>query len=139
MVHRAQVLGLFFLLFTYSVLGADIAGLGSNVTGRWSVTIFTANGRILGEAELTQTGNQVTGWLEPNEGDPIPLSGAVLSGKLIITTHPERRHLAAFDRCELTVGSNHMKGKFYPGAGKIEFWKLRQPHFNPRPGRFGSA
>jgi hypothetical protein len=134
MVHRAIFLGLFLLLFTPSALGADIAGLGPNVTGRWTVKISNPKGRILGEAELTQSGNEVTGWLEPNEGGRIPISGALLNGRLTITTNPEPRRLVAFDRCELNVGSNHMKGTIYPGTGKIEFWKVREPRIPPGAG-----
>lgn len=133
MAHRVKFLGLFLLLFTASALASDIAGLGSNVTGRWTVKISSPGSRILGEAELTQNGNQVTGWLHPNDGDSIPLSGAVLNGRLIITTHPERRHLVAFERCEVNVNGNHMKGTISPGAGKIEFWKVREPRVPSKP------
>jgi hypothetical protein len=130
MAYRAKVLGLSLLLFTASSLGAGIAGLGSNVTGRWTVKI---GGRNLGVAELTQNGNQVTCWLEPNGGDQIPLSGALISNRLIITTHPESRQLVAFDRCEVDAGGNHMKGTFFPGKGKIEFIKIREPRLPSRP------
>src|ERR1700676_1975064 len=132
MAYRAKFLGLFLLLLTASSLSADI-GLGSNVSGRWTVKISSSGGRILGIAELTQSGNQVTGWLEPNGGDRIPVSGALISNRLIITTHPEARHLVAFDRCEIDAGGNPMKGTFYPGKGKIEFVKVRDPRLPSRP------
>ena len=89
MVRRAIVLGLFILLFTASTLSADYPGLGSNVTGTWVVKISTLTGKILGVAELTQNGSQVTGWFESNGGDRVALSGALVLGKLVITTHPE--------------------------------------------------
>jgi hypothetical protein len=133
MANRVKVLGLILLFFTASSLSADIAGLGSNVTGTWTVKISNPRVRILGIAELTQSGSQVTGWLEPNGGDRIPISGALLSNRLVITTHPESRRLVAFDRCELDAGSNHMKGTFFPGKGKIEFIKVREPRFSTRP------
>jgi hypothetical protein len=130
MAHRARRLGVFLLLLASSVLSADIGGLGSNVTGKWTIKIA---GRILGTAELTQSGGQLTGWLEPNGGDRIPLSGALLSGKLTITTHPELRQRAPFDRCTVETGSNHMKGTFYPGNGRIEFMKQVEPRFRSKP------
>ena len=133
MARRMKFIGLFLLLFTASALGVDIGGLGSGVTGRWTVTISTPGRKILGEAELTQSGNAVTGWLELNDGHRVPLSGALLGGGLVITTHPESRQHFAFDRCELKAGGNHMKGKIYPAAGKIEFWKVRETRVLPRP------
>jgi hypothetical protein len=107
MAYRARFLGLFLLLLTASSLSADIAGLGSNVTGRWTVKISVPGAQILGIADLTQSGNQVTGWLEPNGGDRIPVSGALISNRLIITTHPESRHIVAFDRCEICRRQPH--------------------------------
>ena len=142
MAYRAKFLGLFLLLFAASAVGADIGGLSANVSGTWTVKISTPSGRILSTAELTQVGSQVTGWLQANRGERIPLSGVLLSDKLIITTHPESRRVAAFDRCELIAGGNSMKGTFYPGRGKIEFRRARQPRppsgpwsWNPLPGK----
>ena len=117
----------------HPALRSDIAGLGSNVTGTWTVEMSVPSGRILGTVELTQNGNQVSGWLDTKGGDRIPLSGAVLSDGLTITTHPESRGRVAFDRCEVRTGSNHMKGKSYPGGGKIEFRRVREPHPASRP------
>ena len=136
MVRRAIVLGLFILLFTASPLSADYPGLGSNVTGTWVVKISTLTGKILGVAELTQNGSQVTWWFEPNGGDRTRLSGALVLGKLVSTTHPESRHSVAFERCEMNAGGNHMKGKFYPGNGKIEFMKQREAGLRTRPGNW---
>jgi hypothetical protein len=136
MARRAKFLGILLLLLTASTLCADFPGLGSNVTGTWVVKISTLTGRILGVAELTQNGTQVTGWFEPNGGDRISLSGALVLGKLVITTNPEPRHLVAFERCELNAGGNHMKGKFYPGNGKIEFMKQREATVPTRPGKW---
>jgi hypothetical protein len=143
MVHRAKFLGLFLLLYAASALGADVGGLGSNVTGTWTVRISTPGGRILSTAELTQSGNQVKGWLEAYRGERIPLSGVLISDRLIITTHPESRRIVAFDRCDLIAGGNRMKGTFYPGKGKIEFMRAREPHipssprsWHPLPGKF---
>jgi hypothetical protein len=133
MAYRAKFLGLVLLLLTASPVSADIAGLDADVTGRWTVKIFIPGGRILGIAELTQSGNQVTGWLEPNGVDRIPFSGALIFNRLIITTHPESRQIVAFDRCELEAGGNHMHGTFYPGTGKIEFIKVREPRLPSRP------
>lgn len=131
MINRAKFLGLFLLLFfTASSLSADIAGLGSNVTGRWAVKMGR---RIVGIAELTQSGNRVTGWFEPDGGYRIPISGTLISDRLIITTHPESRQLAAFDRCEVNADGNHMNGTSYPGNGKIQFAKIREPHPPSRP------
>ena len=133
MSHRAKFLALLLLLFTASVLRADYPGLSYNLSGRWAVTISTPTGKILGLAELTQSGNQVSGWFEPNNGDRIPISGSLILGKLVLTTHPESRHYVAFDRCEINAGGNRMKGRFYPGNGKIEFFRYREPHLPSSP------
>ena len=130
MALRAKFLGLVFVLFMASSIRADIAGLGVNVTGSWSVEVSVPGGRIFATVELTQTGNAVQGWLEPRSGERIPLSGALLSGRLILTTHPESRRLVAFDRCDVEAGGNRMKGAFYPGNGKIEFKRLRETHLS---------
>jgi hypothetical protein len=133
MAYRAKCLALFLLFVTASSLHAQFPGLGSNVSGRWTVKIKIPGGQLLGTAELTQTGDQVTGWLEPNAGERIPLSGDLLSNRLILTTHPESRQLVAFDRCEIDAGSNHMKGTFFPGKGKIEFMRVREPRLPSKP------
>ncbi len=133
MVYRARFLGLFLVLFTAPLLSADIAGLGFSVTGTWTVKISIPGGQILGTAELIQSGNQVTGWLVPNGGDRIAVCGALISNRLVITTHPESRQLVAFDRCEVNAGGNHMNGTFFPGRGKIQFIEVRQPRPPSRP------
>jgi hypothetical protein len=133
MAYGVRFLGLFLLLYTASRLGADIGGLGSNVTGTWTVRISTPSGRIFSTAELTQSGNQVKGWLEAYGGERIPLSGVLISDKLIVTTHPKSRRIVAFDRCELKAGGNSMTGTFYPGKGKIEFIRVREPRIQSSP------
>ena len=127
MAYRARFLGLLLLLFSASAMGAGVARLSSNVTGRWTVHLSTSGVRIFGTAELTQDGNQVSGWFMPNGGDRIALSGVLIFSRLIITTHPESRQRVAFDRCELDPDGYHMKGAFYPGKGKIEFIREREP------------
>jgi len=128
MTHGAKFLGLLLVLLTAPALAADTFGLHGGVTGRWTAKLTTPAGRIMGEAELTQIGNQVTGWLVLGTGDPIPLSGALLGDKFVITMHPQpRRHDVAFDRCEVAAGGNRMKGTIYPGKGTIEFVLLREP------------
>jgi len=134
MDHRPKYLVHLFLLYASFCLSADTAGFVSNVTGTWTVEISIPGGRILSTAELTQSSNRVTGWLDTNGGERIPLSGALLSDRLTITTHPASRGRVAFDRCEVRTGRNHMKGKFYPGNGKIEFMRVRERHLPSRPG-----
>ena len=133
MDFRAGFLAVFLLLFTASATSANTAGLGFSVSGRWTVRVSIVGGRVFGVAELTQNGSHVTGWLEPNGGDRTPMSGVLLSDSLILTTHPESRHLVAFDRCEVKATGNHMKGTFYPGNGKIEFIREREPRILSRP------
>ena len=57
-----------------------------NVTGKWQVAISVAEGTIMGNGSLSQSGEVVTGWVGPSENDPIPIRGKFKNGKLIIKT-----------------------------------------------------
>jgi hypothetical protein len=95
----------------------------ANVTGTWGVTISTPDGTITGKASLKQTGHTVTGWVGPNENDPIPITGVLKGDKLTIKTSPQPGRTAAFDKCDLTVTGDKMVGTIDTDKGKIEFVK----------------
>jgi len=93
----------------------------ADVTGSWRVTISTSDGTITGKASLKQTGDVVTGWVGPDENDPIPVTGSLKGNKLTIKTSPQEGRTVAFDKCELTVSSDKMAGTIDTDKGKIEF------------------
>jgi hypothetical protein len=92
-----------------------------DVTGNWRVTIFTSGGTITGKASLKQTDGKITGWVGPDENDPIPITGILKGDKLSIQTSPQPGRTAAFDKCDLTVHGDKMAGTIDTGKGKIEF------------------
>jgi hypothetical protein len=101
---------------------------GPDVTGTWRVTISTAGGTTIGMASLKQTGNEVTGWVGPNQDNPIPIAGVLKVNTLTMKTSPQPGRTVAFDRCELTVNDHKMVGTLEGGdadKGTIEF--LRTP------------
>jgi hypothetical protein len=119
MVQRARFLGLFLLLSLAPAVKADIPGeLSIDVSGKWIAVISTPSGRIHGEAEFTQTGYQIIGWLDLGDGAPIPISAVLYAGKFVVTTHPELRQRVAFDRFEVNADEHHMKGDDLPRQGK---------------------
>ncbi len=97
----------------------------AGVKGNWRVTITTANGVITGKASLNQDGEKVTGWVGPDENDPIPVDGTIKGDKLILKTHPQPGRTVAFDRCDLTVSSDRMVGTIDRDKGKIEFLRTQ--------------
>ncbi len=119
MLRGLLSLSLLFALWTPSALAAD-------VTGRWDVRISASDGEIHGVAAFTQNGDQVTGWLGPSESDPIPITLALKGNKLTIWTHPQPGRNVAFDRCEVTVDGDKMRGTIDTDKGRIEF--IRTSH-----------
>jgi hypothetical protein len=96
----------------------------ADVTGTWRVTISTSDGALTGKASLKQTGENVTGWVGPDENDPIPVTGILKGNKLTIKTSPQPGRTAAFDKCDLTVNGDKMVGTIDTDKGKIEFVKI---------------
>ena len=94
-----------------------------DVTGTWQVAISTSDGTITGKASLKQTGDMVTGWVGPDENDPIPVTGILKGNKLTIKTSPQPGRTAAFDKCDLIVNGKKMAGTIDIDKGKIEFVK----------------
>lgn len=78
MIERLGLLSV--LLLASSVAPARAA----DVTGTWRVTISTSDGAITGKASLKQKGDMVTGWVGPNENDPIRVNGVLKGNKLTI-------------------------------------------------------
>ena len=98
----------------------------ADVTGAWRVTISKSDGAITGKASLKQTGDKVTGWVGPNENDPIPVTGVLKGNKLTIKTFPQPGRTAAFNQCDLTVHGDKMAGAIDTDKGKIEFLRSTQ-------------
>jgi hypothetical protein len=97
-----------------------------NVTGKWQVTISVAEGTIMGNGSLSQSGEEVTGWVGPSENDPIPITGKFKNGKLIIKTLPQQGRTVAFDTVELKVDADTMYGVIENGShgkGTIKFMR----------------
>jgi hypothetical protein len=93
----------------------------ANVAGTWRVTISTPDGTISGMAAFKQAGDVVTGWVGPDENDPIPINGTLKDNKLTIRTSPQPGRTAAFGKCDLTVTGDKMVGTIDTNKGTIEF------------------
>jgi len=118
---------LLVMLAVLPMLG--VPGLGAaNVTGDWSVTITTADGRVTGRATLKQSAEKVTGHIGPAEDATIAIEGVLTGKKLTLKTHPRPGRTAAFDSCDLTVSDGKMVGTIQggdAGSGTIEFVRTR--------------
>ncbi len=120
MIRRLRSLSLFLL----AVMA--VPSWAADVTGKWQVTITTADGMIAGKASLNQTGQKITGWVGPDERDPIPVDGAINGDKVTLSTHPQPGRTVAFDRCDLIVSGDKMTGTIDTDKGKIEFLRSKQ-------------
>ena len=129
--HAAKntvLLKLLLILVSVSVSissnGQKSAGVKVDVTGNWQITITVSADTIKGKGSLTQTGDVVTGWVGPNENDPISITGMFKKGKLIIKTLPQPGRTVAFDQLELTVSVDTLSGAIENGSrgkGSIKF------------------
>jgi hypothetical protein len=71
-----------------------------------------------------QTGGEVTGWVGPDENNPIPIAGVLKADRLTIRTLPQPGRTVAFDKCDVTVKADRMVGTIEGGdahEGTIEF------------------
>jgi hypothetical protein len=96
----------------------------ADVNGAWAVTITTADGKITGEARLTQTGKKVTGQIGPAGDATIDIAGEINGNTLTLKTSPAPGRTAAFETCELTISDGKMAGTIHGGdvgKGAIEF------------------
>ena len=122
MKTRFLIVGAFVLLcFSAAIEAAD-------VTGAWTVTIRTADGKITGKAVLKQDGDRVTGQIGPAEDATIPIEGVLAAKKLTLKTNPQPGRTAAFETCELTVGDQRMEGTIRggdAGRGTIDFVRIK--------------
>jgi len=119
------------LLIIFVTIAANIscdaqgsAGAKVDVGGNWQITISVAEGTIMGKGFLSQSGDSVTGWVGPSENDPIPVTGMLKKGKLIIKTLPQPGRTVAFDKVELKVNVDTMYGTIDNGShgkGTIKF------------------
>lgn len=92
------------------------AALATDVAGKWRVAIITAEGIINSLASLKQDGDQVTGWVGPSEKDPIPITGTIKKGKLVMKTKPKPGRTVAFDEVELRIEGDTMSGEIESGS-----------------------
>lgn len=79
---------------------------------------------VVGMASLRQKGDVVSGWVGPNELNPIPIAGFLTASKLTMKTFPQRERTVAFDKCFLAVTDQTMVGTIEGGdthEGTIEF------------------
>ncbi len=109
-------------LFLIAPLAAAMPA--ADVSGKWRVTITTAEGTITGLASLRQTRDAVTGWVGPSENDPIPITGTFKKGKLVMKTSPQPGRTVAFDEVELSIDGDTMSGAIENGShgkGTIKF------------------
>lgn len=112
------------LLCAIALAGSPAPKLVVDVTGTWRVTIAAGHDTITGMAALKQNGDVVSGWVGPNELDPIPIAGFLTADRLTLKTFPQPGRTVAFDRCDLTVNSSRMVGTIEGGdthSGTITF------------------
>lgn len=123
MTTRRVIIAAFLMLcFSSATEAAD-------VTGNWTVTITTADGKITGKASLKQTGDKVTGQIGPSDDATILIEGVLTAQRLTLKTNPRPGRTAAFESCELTVGDERMVGTIQggdAGKGTIEFVRTKQ-------------
>ena len=116
------------IITTLLMLCASAATEAADVTGKWAVTITTADGKMTGEARLTLTGDKVTGQIGPSGDATIPIEGVLTARTLTLKTHPEAGRTAAFESCELTVDDEKMIGTIHggdAGKGTIQFVRVK--------------
>lgn len=106
------LLSMFLLALSTQVRATD-------VTGTWRVTISTSDGTISGMASFKQIGEVVTGWVGPNENDPITINGILKKNKLTLKTSPRPGRTVAFNKCDLTVNGDKMAGTIVTNKGVI--------------------
>jgi hypothetical protein len=113
------------LVMGLSLVASAIPALAADVSGRWRITITTPDETITGTGVLEQSGTTVTGWVGPDENNPITVKGSVEKNILTLRTFPRPGRTVAFDRCHVTVSGDKMTGKIERegsgDAGTIEF------------------
>jgi hypothetical protein len=112
------------LLSVWLVAWSAASTSPTDVTGTWRVTISAGDSTITGMAALKQNGDVVSGWVGPNELNPIPLAGFLNANRLTMKTFPQPGRTVAFDKCDLTVNDHKMVGTIEGGdthKGTIEF------------------
>jgi hypothetical protein len=93
------------------------------------MTIPRPDAAITGMGSFKQTGHDVTGWVGPNQDQPIPITGVVQENQFTFKTFPQPGRNVAFDRCSVTVSSVKMTGTIEGGdvgQGTIEFVRVAQ-------------
>ena len=74
---------------------------------------------------LEQSGETVTGWVGPDEANPITVKGSLDENVRTLRTFPRPGRTVAFDRCQVTVSGDKMTGEIEregsSDAGTIEF------------------
>src|SRR5215831_19975443 len=103
------------LLIAIALVMHPLLARPADVSGAWTVTITTADGKITGEATLEQTGSKVTGHIGPTGDATIAIAGTLEGNTLTLKTSHAPGRTAAFDICELTVADDKMSGTIKGG------------------------
>ena len=123
---KTRLMFLCLLLFASAAANAGAA----DVTGRWKVTISLGVETITGVALLKQTGDEVTGSIGADERNQHPLDGVVKGNRITLATHPRPGRTVAFDKCDLNVDGEKMRGtterKGSSDKGTIEFVRMKE-------------
>jgi len=123
---KTRLMFLCLLLFASAAANAGAA----DVTGRWKVTISLGVETITGVALLKQTGDEVTGSIGADERNQHPLDGVMKGNRITLTTHPRPGRTVAFDKCDLNVDGEKMRGtterKRSSDKGTIEFVRMKE-------------
>jgi hypothetical protein len=103
--------GLLLLAIGLFLAASVTPALAAEVAGTWRITISTPDETITGMGVLKQSGKAVTGWVGPDEDNPIPVEGTLDKNTLTRRTMPRPGRTVAFDRCHVTISGDKMTGK----------------------------
>ena len=110
----------YLLLSLCAIAPLATTAAAAGVDGRWDVLISTAEGPVRALVSLEQADHEVTGWIgrtvrdgwvEGGEDDPpIPISGTLKKGRLLLKTRPPVGQAALFDEVLLSIKGDTMSG-----------------------------
>jgi hypothetical protein len=128
-MRNNELFKLLLLIITFSAnISCRTQRTRVDITGNWQVTISVSEGTVTGKASLSQRGEMVSGWVGPGENDPIPVTGTLNKGKLVLKTLPQPGRTVAFDIVELKIVADSMYGVVENGShgkGSIKFTRTK--------------
>ncbi|KAA8474111.1 peroxiredoxin [Arcticibacter tournemirensis] len=100
-------------------------GSGQNVTGRWSSTFVSSDGKdtTIAVGEFTQDSTKVTGTFLTTTGDYRYLEGALSGDKLFLSTFDGSHAFLFTGRVK---GNTIIDGKFYAGLSSVDNWTAKK-------------